>query len=199
MPMTGLATLVQALALVAGDDLVEQALLCPRVVQIVVDDVVAERGPGHRPPLQRLDCLTERRRKALRIRLVRVPLQRRGQLEALLDTVEAGRDQGRKGQVWSDVAARNPRLDAGGGPVADDPKAARPVVVAPRQRGRRPRPCRVPLVRVDRRGEEERELARARDPTGEELLEELGLAGKRVLPVTPETRVDVTRAADPRV
>jgi hypothetical protein len=39
----GLATLEQSLSLVAGDDLIEQALFDTAVVQVVVDDLVAER------------------------------------------------------------------------------------------------------------------------------------------------------------
>src|SRR5207248_3869754 len=86
-PMTGLATLIQALAFITRDDLVEQTLFRPRVVQVMVDDVVPERSACHRPLLERVDRLTESRGKALRVRLVRVPLERRGQLEPLLDAV----------------------------------------------------------------------------------------------------------------
>src|SRR5438105_8492897 len=161
MPMTGLATLVQPLAFVARDDLVEQTLLRTRVVEVVVDDVVAERRAGHRSLLERVGRLTERRGKALRVRLVRVALERRRQLEPLLDAVEPRRDQRRERQVRVDVTARNPGLDPRRGPVADDAETAGAVVVAPGQRRRRPRSGRVALVRVDRRREEERELTRA--------------------------------------
>jgi hypothetical protein len=52
---TRLAALEESLALVAGDDRVEQPLLGARVVEVVVDDVVAERCPRHRARLERLD------------------------------------------------------------------------------------------------------------------------------------------------
>src|SRR5205807_8749835 len=125
--------------------------------------------------------------------------ERRRQLEPLLDAVEPRRDQRRERQVRVDVTARNPGLDPRRGPVADDAETAGAVVVAPGQRRRRPRSGRVALVRVDRRREEERELTRAGDPAGEKLLEDMRLPGERVLPVAPEARVDVARAADPRV
>ena len=54
-----LSALVEPLPLVAGDGLVEEALLRARVVQVVVDDVVAERGARHRALLERGDSLTE--------------------------------------------------------------------------------------------------------------------------------------------
>src|SRR5580765_3743367 len=46
MPTTGLATLEHPLPLVTRDHLVEQLLLGARVVQVVVDDLVAEQLPG---------------------------------------------------------------------------------------------------------------------------------------------------------
>src|SRR5256885_8704553 len=96
MPMTGLATLVQPLAFVARDDLVEQALLRTRVVEVMVDDVFAERRAGHRSLLERVGRLAERRGKALRVRLVGIALERRRHLEPLLDAVEPRRDQRRE-------------------------------------------------------------------------------------------------------
>src|SRR5262249_31785621 len=73
------------------------------------------------------------------------------------------------------------------------------VVVPPRERRRRPAPGGIALVRVDRRREKDRELARARDPAGEEGPERLALAGERVVAVAPEARVDVAGVADPGV
>ncbi len=48
MPIRGLATFEESLPLVAGDDAIEQLLLGAPVVQVVVDDVVAERGSRKR-------------------------------------------------------------------------------------------------------------------------------------------------------
>src|SRR6478672_4884027 len=110
MPTTGLATLEHLLALVARDGLVEQPLLGTPVVEVVVDDVVTEGGAADRARLELGDRLAQRRRKALGIGLVRVALERRRQLQPVLDPVQAGREQGCKGQVWVRVTARDSRL-----------------------------------------------------------------------------------------
>src|SRR5947208_11168877 len=85
----GSAPLEHPLALVAGDDLVEEALLRARVVQVVVDDLVAEGGARHRPALEAVDRLAQRRREAFHVGLVRVALERGRQLEPVLDPVES--------------------------------------------------------------------------------------------------------------
>src|SRR5687767_4371730 len=104
IPMTGrtatsLPALEEPLALVAGDDLVEEALLGARVVQVVVDDVVAERRARHRPLLERRDRLAQGVREALGVRLVRIPFERGRQLELVLDPVEPGREERGEAQV----------------------------------------------------------------------------------------------------
>src|SRR5205814_8078772 len=85
MPTTGLATLEHPLPLVAGHGLVEQLLLGACVVQIVVDDLVAEQRARNRALLEAHDRLAQRVRKALRVRYVRVALERRPELELVLD------------------------------------------------------------------------------------------------------------------
>src|SRR5207245_2882458 len=107
-------------------------------------------------------------------------------LELVLDPVEARRQQRREREVRVRVRARDPRLGPQRGAAADDAEAARAVVVAPCEGRRRPAPRRVALVRVDRRGEEDRKLARARDLAGEEALEDVGLAGEGALAVAPQ-------------
>src|SRR5207245_6536387 len=97
------------------------------------------------------------------------------------------------------VCPRNPRLGAQMLPVADDAKATRPVVMTPRQGGRRPAPGRVTLVGIDVGREEDRELRRICDVPAEILLEHKRLAVKRVAFVVPEARVHMTRASDPYV
>src|SRR5438132_11376800 len=69
--------------------------------------------------------------------------------------------------------------------------------MSPGERGRRPAPRGIPLVRVDRRGEEDRELLEAGDLTREEALEERVVVGERGLSLTKEGGVDVTRVPDP--
>src|SRR5256714_8504517 len=200
-PTTGraLATLEHPLALVARDDLVEEPLLDARVVEVVVDHVVSERGARERPLLEGGRRLAQRRGEPLRARLVRVAVGRRRQLELLLDPVQAGGEQHGEREVRIDVTARDPRLDAQRRSTSHDPEAAGAVVATPRERRRRPRAGRVALVRVDRGREEDRELARARDLAGE-VLPDLGrLARERALAAAPQARVDVARVADPGV
>src|SRR5579862_1163738 len=110
MPTSGLATFEEPLALPRGDDAVEQALLRAAVVQIVIDDVVAERRTRDRTGLERRDRVAERGRETFGVRLVRVPLERRRQLQSLLDPVQAGGDQGREREIRVDVAAGDTRL-----------------------------------------------------------------------------------------
>src|SRR2546423_1036839 len=100
-----LASLEEPLPLVARDDGVEEALLGARVVQVVVDDLVPEGRPRHRPRLECRRRLAERPRKALGVGLVCVALERRRELEALLDPVETGREQRGEREIWIDSAA----------------------------------------------------------------------------------------------
>src|SRR5262245_54736339 len=58
------ATLEHPRALVAGDDLVEEALLRARVVEVVVDDLVAEEPARDVATLELADRVTERVREA---------------------------------------------------------------------------------------------------------------------------------------
>src|SRR4051812_27798538 len=132
MPTTGRsATLEEALPLPAGDDLVEDALLGAPVVEVVLDDIVTEASARDRARVERGDRLAQRRREALRVRLVRVPLDRRRRLEPLLDPVEAGGDQRREREVRVHVAAGNARLDPPRLAVPDHAEPAGPVVGSP--------------------------------------------------------------------
>src|SRR6188472_3971002 len=185
-----------------GDVPIEEPLLGARIVEVVVDDLVAERGPGDRPLLERGDRVSHRAREPLGTRLVGVSLERGREPELVLDPVEARRDHRCEREIRVDVAARDPRLDAEPLPVSDDAKAARSVVVPPGERRRRPASRRVALVRVDRRREEDRELLRAGDLPGEEPAEHRRrrvAARKGVAAVAPEARVDMARVADPRL
>src|SRR5258708_18729192 len=93
MPTTGLATLEHPLPLVLRYDLVEQALLGARVVQVVVDHLVAEQRSRNGPAFQARDRLAHRRRKALDVGLIGIALERRPELEPLLDPVETRGEQ----------------------------------------------------------------------------------------------------------
>lgn len=127
-----------ALTLPVGDEGVVQALLGARVVEVVVDDLVAEGATRHRSLLEGGDRFTHRRWEPVRIRLVGVALEARRELELLLDPVQAGGDHGREREVGVRVAAGDPRLGAPGRSVPDDAEPTRAVVVPPRERRRRP-------------------------------------------------------------
>ena len=178
---------------------VEQLLLGARVVEVVVDHLVAERRARHRAALERRDRLAQRVREAVGVGLVGVALERRRQLELLLDPVQAGRDDRREREIGIRVGAGDPRLRPQRRAVPDDPEAAGPVVAPPGERRRRPRAGRVALVRVHVRRQEDRELLQAGDLPRQPAVELGRLAGERALVAPPERRVDVARAADPGV
>src|SRR5262245_53089746 len=157
----GLATLEHPFPLVVRDHLVEQELLGSGVVQVVIDDVVAEGGACQGPGLERRDRLTERGREALGLLGgICVALVGRWERQLALDPVEAGCEQGRVGEVRVAVAAGDARLDAERAAVAHHPESRRPVVVRPRDRVARPVHSTVEaLVRVDVRCHEQGELS----------------------------------------
>ena len=128
---------------------VEGGQLDVRRVQVVVDDVVTEGRPGHRGGVEQLARGAQRGGHLGLVRRVGVALERRLQLEPVLDAVQpAGQHRGR-GQVRVHVAAGQPVLQPQAGAVADDPQRAGAVVPAPGRRRRRERPGREPLVGVD--------------------------------------------------
>src|SRR5258708_1162596 len=185
------------LALVAGPALVELRLFSTREVEVVVDDVVAERLARHLSFLQRGDGVAQRVRESLHVGFVRVAFELGRHLELLLDAVQARRQQGRECQIWVDVSAGDAGLCAQVLAVADDPEPARSVVVAPRERRRRPRPCRIALVRVDVRSQEDRQLRRACDVARKVPAERLRLTVECVAIALPQARMHMARAADP--
>src|SRR4029078_6642442 len=83
-------------SLPVGDVPIEEPLLGARIVDVVVDDLVAERRSRDRPLLERGDPFAHRARKPLCARLVGVPLERRREPELVLDPVEPGRDHRRE-------------------------------------------------------------------------------------------------------
>src|SRR3954468_17098440 len=134
MPTTGCelsATFIQTLPLPVRHDAVEQLLLCAGVVEVVVDDVVTQCLTRDRAFLQRGYAFPQARREALRVRDIRVPLERRRQLEPVLDPVETRSDRRREREVRVHVAARNARLDPHRRARPDDPEAAGAIVAPP--------------------------------------------------------------------
>src|SRR5260370_279454 len=71
---SSLPTLEEPLPLIRRDDLVEQRLLRARVVQVVVDHVLAERGARHLAFLQRRDRVAQRVRESLDVGLAVEPV-----------------------------------------------------------------------------------------------------------------------------
>src|SRR5262249_37509811 len=133
IPISGLATFEHALALVAGHGLVEELLLGARVVEVVVNHLVAEQAAGEGAGLEPGNRLAQRVREPLHIRLVRVAFKGRFELELLLDPVQPGGEERGEREVRVRVGARNPGLRPHRGAVADDSEAARAVVVTPRE------------------------------------------------------------------
>src|ERR1700675_3637629 len=114
MPTTGVeglsATLVHPLALVVRHDGVEQPLLRTRVVQVMVDYLITQERPCDRPAFKTVDRLAHRVREALDIGLVRIALERRPELELLLDPMQAGGEERRESEVRVRVGSGNARL-----------------------------------------------------------------------------------------
>src|SRR5262249_4442292 len=101
--------------------------------------------------LPEVDRLAKRRWERLGLaRLIGVALQLRARVDLVLDSVQAGREQSREGEIGIRVRARYPALDPARLAMADDPEAAGAVVATPGDRGRRPALRREALVRVDR-------------------------------------------------
>src|SRR6478735_3131262 len=109
---TGSGALEVALSFPVGDVPIEQPLLGARVVEVVVDDLVAERGAGDGALFQRVDRVEHRAREAVGARLVRVSLECGREPQLVLDPVEPGRDDRREREIRIDVASGDPRLHA---------------------------------------------------------------------------------------
>src|SRR5581483_2416431 len=154
MPTTGLPTCEHPLPLVAGDRLVEELLLGARVVEVVVDDLVAEDLARDGALLQSRDGLPQRVREPLGVRDVRIALERRPERQLVLDAVQTRAEQRGEHEIRVRVRARNACLCAERGAVPDDAEPACAVVVAPRERRRRPAAGGEALVGVDRRRDE---------------------------------------------
>src|SRR5215471_4744489 len=112
IPTTGLATLEHPLALVAGHSLVEEPLLGARIGEVVVHHVVAEERTRDGSLFEPGDRVAQGMWKPLDVGLVGIALERRPELEPVLDTVEPCREQRGEGEVRIRVGSRDARLGA---------------------------------------------------------------------------------------
>src|SRR5215470_2988372 len=143
-----------------GDGLVEGLLLEPAVVEVVLDDSLAEglaRRLGH---LAELGVL------------VGVAVVEPGRLEPLVDPVKAGRDRRGEGEIRVGVGARDAVFHTETRPLPAEAEPAGTVVPACHDARGRERARLVALVGVDRRRVEVGELARHRHLPRQPLLEE---------------------------
>ena len=138
-----------------------------RLVEVVVDHLVAEGRARDRRLAEQLRRLAQRRRQLVHAGGVGVAGQRLGQLQFVLDAVEAAGDDRGDAEVRVDVAAGHAVLDPQRRAVADDAQRAGAVVDAPGDAGRREAALREPLVGVDGRRVEQRELAQRREDPGD--------------------------------
>src|SRR5438445_8480764 len=137
MPTTGLATLEHPLPLIGGHDLVEEPLLGARIVQVMVDDLVAQQRARDHAALEARNCLAHRARKALDVGLVRIALEGRPELQLLLDAVQAGSEERPEREIRVRIGTGNARLRAQRLAVPDDTVATGAAVVAPGEGRRR--------------------------------------------------------------
>src|SRR5262245_6521385 len=121
-----------------GDGLIERLLLEAAVVQVVVDDVRPEGLARHCRPIELVEGLAQRLRHLGQLRvLVGIALVERGWLELLRDAVESRGDRRGEGEVRVGVGARDAVLHPEARPLAAEAEAARAVVPAACDAGRR--------------------------------------------------------------
>ena len=126
-----------------GDRGVERSQLDIGGVDIVVDDLVAERRAGHRARSEQLARVAQRTRQPrLVVREVGVAGVDGLELESQLDAVQPSSDDRAQREVRIQVRAAGAVLEAQRCPMADDAQRAGAVVLAPRHRGRSERALR---------------------------------------------------------
>ena len=167
-------------ALPVGDGGLERAQLDVGVVEVVRDDVLAERlardVAGRRTArARRAACPARAACRPCR----RCPRTRGSSSSSASIPCRPDGDHRGEREVRVDVAAGHAVLDAQARAVADDAQRARAVVLSPGDRGRRERALRVALVGVDVRREEQRQLAQAGELAGDEAVEQLRLVAEQ--------------------
>src|SRR5215470_277602 len=156
-----------------GDGLVEGLLLEPAVVEVVLDDSLAEGLARQLRALQLVERLAQRLGHLAELGvLVGVAVVEPGRLEPLVDPVKAGRDRRGEGEIRVGVGARDAVFHTETRPLPAEAEPAGTVVPACRDARGRERARLVALVGVDRRRVEVGELARHRHLPRQPLLEE---------------------------
>src|SRR5215218_7871189 len=169
-------------ALPVGDGCIVGGQLHVGHVEVVGDDVGAQRLAGDRALGEEAAGLAQRARHVLDVgRGVGVALADRWELDLLIDAVQARGDEPGERQVGVDVTARQTALEAPPRPVADDAEGAGAVVVAPSDGGRRERSRGKALIGVDVGREQQRQLPQPGDRAGQESVEEGVVGGEDVL------------------
>src|ERR671911_2823212 len=174
-----------------------------RHVEVVFDDLHAERAAGCLALRKELLRLAQVRRDVRLVCLVGVTDELLLQGQFVFHTVQTSGDHSRDCQVRVHVPTRQTVLDPERTTVPDDTHRAGAVVLAPGYGRRGEGALRVTLVRVYVRGEEQRELAQAGELARQEVLEHRGEAvtvdedGGAVL--AAQAQVDVAGVALPLV
>src|SRR3954453_4462681 len=116
----GLEPLEATEALPVGDGRVEGRELDAGVVEVVRDDLLAERLARDGAGAEQLGGVAEGRRHARLVGEVGVALVGRLELELVVDAVQAAGDERREREVGVAARAGHPALDAAARAVADD-------------------------------------------------------------------------------
>src|SRR5205085_8822882 len=131
----------------AGDDFIELALFGSQEMEVVIDDVAAERRAREGALLQlggRVPEVHGDRRQL--IGLIDVALEHIRGIDLILDTVKPGSYGRGVDQVRVGIGARDATFDAQRGTVTHHPESGGAVVVAPGDSGWRERPRLIALV-----------------------------------------------------
>src|SRR6185503_19828818 len=156
-----------------GDGLVECLLLEPAVVQVVLDDLRPERRARRRGPIEFVEGLAQRLRHLGEPRvLVRITLVEGRRLELLRQSVKPRGDGSGEGEIGIGLGTRDAVLHAEARALPAEAKATRAVVPAARDAGRREAARLIPLVGIDRRRVEIREVTRHRHLPGQPVPEQ---------------------------
>src|SRR6478735_12272834 len=154
-----------------GHCAVERSQLDARIVQIMLDDIVAEGLMRHLGLAEQRRRFRQGGRQPFRPAGIGVALQRFRQFQLPLDAVQPARDQRRNAEVLVDVTAGRTAFHPHAVPVPYDAQRAGAVVHPPRDRRRGEAALDKTLVGVDVRRIEQRQLPQRRQLARDEAAE----------------------------